>query len=77
MKEYPYVQAMGGKYKEVDIVSRPLVSGNDFLERIAPLRAEAAADGREAMIVFYPSLKKEMQEKNIGFDSVVLKPCET
>lgn len=69
--------AMGATFKELNIVSRPLVSDKDFLERLQPARDEAKADGREVIVVYYPSLKKELEAQSINFEQHVSKNCAT
>lgn len=66
---------MGATYKEVDVLSRPPVSGQDFMERIAPICAEAEAEGRETIVVFLPSLKKELEAKSVNFEAIISGPC--
>lgn len=68
---------MSATFKELNIVSSPLVSASDFLSRIAPIRAEAEAAGRSVIIVYYPSLKKELEEKKINFNDLVLGACNS
>lgn len=65
---------MGATYRELDVVSRPLVSGKDFLERLAPIRGDAEAQGRQVIVAYVPSLKKELEAKSIMFDDIILGP---
>ncbi|KLT42941.1 hypothetical protein CC85DRAFT_285099 [Cutaneotrichosporon oleaginosum] len=75
LKDSVYLTTMGATYKELDVLTRPPASAQDFLDRIAPIRAEAEAEGCEIIIAYLPSLKKDLEAKNAIFDDIVSTPC--
>ncbi|BEI99204.1 hypothetical protein CcaverHIS631_0402470 [Cutaneotrichosporon cavernicola] len=74
LKDSVYLSAMGATYRELDMLSSPPASGSDFLERLAPIRASADAEGREIIIAYLPSLKKDLEAKGVSFDDAVTNP---
>lgn len=66
---------MGAEWDDLDVVSRPLLSSNDFMSRIAPSVESAAVSGRQVLVAYYPSVSKELEKRNVNFDSVVLGAC--
>ncbi|GMK58702.1 hypothetical protein CspeluHIS016_0601440 [Cutaneotrichosporon spelunceum] len=74
LKDSVYLSAMGATYRELEILSSPPKTGSDFLERLAPIRASAEAEGREIIIAYLPSLKKDLEAKGVNFDAIVTSP---
>jgi hypothetical protein len=57
------------------MLSSPPKTAKDFLARIASLRADAEAEGLGTIVVYLPSLKKDLEAKGVSFEEVVSTAC--
>lgn len=76
--EKRYLTAMGGEYAEVDVVSRPLLAGKDFGDRISSWLKEVKDAGAEerALVVFFPAVKEGLSKQGVDFNSVIGSVCQ-
>lgn len=73
--ERKWFQAMGADWDDLDVLSQPLQSSSDFLERLKPSLDAASASGRDVLIAYLPSARKAIEAQNVNFDNIVLGTC--
>ncbi|EIW73239.1 hypothetical protein TREMEDRAFT_59407 [Tremella mesenterica DSM 1558] len=71
--EKRWLTAMGAKYTDIDIVSHPVSSGQDVIDRLKSWSEEIDASvGRsKALIVWFGNLKAELEKKGVKFSSMI------
>ncbi len=70
--------AMGGQYAELDVISRPLLSGKDFQDRIAGWIQEVKSENvpDQALVVYFSGVKEGLAKQGVDFSSVVGTVCQ-
>lgn len=74
-RDQKFFNLMGAVWREVNVCAPPVVSGNDFLDRIDAFVQEAATMDRKAMVITFGTTKKDMGDRNIDMDAVIRDPC--
>ena len=69
---------MGGKYSDIDVTSRPLLSARDFQDRIAKWLEEVdAEDARgQAMVIWFPRGREDLIKHGNNFNPGVGATCQ-
>ncbi|WWC85414.1 uncharacterized protein L201_000277 [Kwoniella dendrophila CBS 6074] len=75
--EKRYIVAMGADYQDMDILSKPPLTAQDFADRITPwLNHVDDHGGREqAAVVWFSPVKTDLVKKGVDFTSVVIATC--
>jgi hypothetical protein len=76
--EKRYLEAMKADYSQMDVVSKPLVSAEDFEARLQDwLREVDVTMGRDqAMVVYFNKVKDDLTKTGINFAAVVQATCQ-
>ena len=76
--EKRYLTAMGGEYAELDVISRPLLSGKDFQDRMTKWLDEVKGQGTEerSLVVYFPGVKEGLAKQSVDFNSVIISVCQ-
>jgi len=72
-----YYIAMGAEWSEIEVLNPLPLSPADFLDRIAPVVDAARASGRQPLVMFLPSAKKDLLDRGVNFESVVHTACDS
>ena len=69
---------MGGDYNEIDVITRPLVSGKDFQDRISKWTEEVNGENSSdhALVVYFAGIKESITKQGVDFNSVVASVCQ-
>jgi hypothetical protein len=76
--EKRYLIAMGADYEDIDVVSRPLMSSDDFKTRMGPWldRVDNNGGRDSAVVVYFGNVKEGLVKKNVVWNSVVAVTCQ-
>jgi hypothetical protein len=69
---------MGATYTDIDVLTKPLVDGKDFTERMAPWLQEFEEQGidrKNGLVVYFARVSAEIN-KRMNFVTVVGTPCQ-
>jgi hypothetical protein len=69
---------MGADYEDIDVVSRPLMSSDDFKTRMSQWLERVDNDGKRdsAIVVYFANVKEGLSKKNVAWNSVVAVTCQ-
>lgn len=76
--ERRYLIAMGAMYTDIDVLTKPLVDGKDFADRMAPWLQEFEEQGidrKNGLVVYFAKVSAEIN-KRMNFVTVVGTPCQ-
>lgn len=75
--ERRYLIAMGAQWSELDVSTRPFLSGQDFESRISKWLEQVDADGsrEQAVVVSFPKVKEEIEKSGKDMATVVQATC--
>lgn len=68
---------MGATWEELDVLNPTISTAADFVERVSEIRDASAAAGEELVMVFLPSLKKDLADRGVNFESVFVTAAAT
>jgi hypothetical protein len=68
---------MGAEWDEMEILNPLPLSSSDFLDRITPNIQAAEQAGQKLIVMYLPSVKKDLQDRSVNFESVITGACET
>ncbi|KAK4684742.1 hypothetical protein P7C73_g5427, partial [Tremellales sp. Uapishka_1] len=76
--EKRYLEAMGATYVEKNVIDKPLLSSQDFQQRIQEWLDEVERDGvkERAVVVHFSKVKDDLTKKGVNFGSVVEATCQ-
>ncbi|KAK8844689.1 hypothetical protein IAR55_006538 [Kwoniella newhampshirensis] len=76
-QEKRYIVAMGADYQDMDVLSKPVTTSEDFAERLKDwLNYLDSNGGREqAVVVWFSNVKKELINKGVDFTAAITATC--
>ncbi|WVQ64386.1 uncharacterized protein L199_002551 [Kwoniella botswanensis] len=76
--EKRYLIAMGADYQDMDVLTKPISTAQDFADRIAPWLSYVDNHGgrEQAVVVWFAPVKADLQKKGIDYGAIVPATCQ-
>ncbi|WVF66616.1 hypothetical protein IAT40_001356 [Kwoniella sp. CBS 6097] len=76
--EKRWLLAMGADYQELDVLTNPVSSSQDFADRLSSWLSHVDANGGkdQSLVIWFMPVKQELAKKGIDYTSVVQATCQ-